>query len=190
MGPSQEIVLSASQGARVGVAALVVWALVALLKSSLVPIDFAPRSRPYLALLLGQAYTMLEAIVLGTPWGMAVVLGVVATTTAIGGQELGSAAKTSSPPPGAVGVLLVLALGGAASGCGAAQSFEQLAHASRDVLVVAEPCMVAAKQLEEAKCDGHPACVADVKARWRPVADALDRVHFYWCELTPQSEGC
>lgn len=191
MGPNEKIVLDASQGAHVAAAALVVWCLIQVSKSPLIPVDFLPRQRPFVALLLGQAYAALEAIVFGTPWGMALVMGIVSTTMAIGGQEIGSAAKGSSPPPGAgAAVLLFLALGGAGTGCAAVEGFKDIAHASRDVLLVAEPCLSAKAMLEEAKCDGDHACVQGVKEKWRPIGDAIDLIHFRWCEIAPTSEGC
>ena len=46
---NQAIKDSAANGDRVAIAAVVVWLLVTLLKSDYVPIDFAPKVRPWLA---------------------------------------------------------------------------------------------------------------------------------------------
>lgn len=193
MDLSDVIKESAGAGHRVAIAAALVWLLVAVLKSDLVPVDFAPRARPYLALGLGQLYALLEAVVGGMSWSAAVVAGLVATVTAIGSQELGAAAKTPRPPPGAAGLLLLLAaLGGAATGCGGSlqQDLQLYAEKSRDVLAAAEPCLVAQKEVATAGCKGDAACVAKVAEVYRPIADALDMIHHAWCRLSPKSEGC
>lgn len=101
--------------------------------------------------------------------------------------------KPKAPPGIATMGLLCMALAFAGClglGCGGAAQFEELAHASRDVATVAEPCLVAAKDHEESRCNGDEACVAAVKAKWRPIADALDMMRDAWCSLSPDAEGC
>lgn len=89
---------SASRGSWAAIAALVVWALIALAKSDKTPLWLTPPPawRPLVAVLLGQVYAVLEAGVHGMPWGAAVVRGFVVAAAAIAGQELGS--KLTSPP--------------------------------------------------------------------------------------------
>jgi hypothetical protein len=99
---------SASHGSWAAIAALVVWGLVAALKSDKTPPWLTPpvAYRPLVAFALGQGYAVLELVVHGMPWGSAVVRGVVVAAIAVGGQELGSKlANGAQPPPSAAGVL-------------------------------------------------------------------------------------
>ena len=88
----------AGAGRHVAIAAVLVWALVAALKSPAFPLEIPPRARPWLALVLGQVYAVLAAVVGGVPWGVALVDGLVATTLAVTGQELGAAALRRGAP--------------------------------------------------------------------------------------------
>lgn len=79
------------------------------------------------------------------------------------------------------------------AGCGAGQQFAAYAEATRDVIAVAEPCLVAAKTVEVQACEQAPnvdLCRMQVNAQWEPVALALDLVHHAWCAIQPDSEGC
>lgn len=89
---------SAAKGSWAAIAALVVWAVIALAKSDKTPPWMTPPVawRPLIAVLLGQVYAVLEAGVHGMPWGSAVVRGFVVAAAAIAGQELKS--KLTSPP--------------------------------------------------------------------------------------------
>jgi Mrp family chromosome partitioning ATPase len=88
----------AGAGRHVAIAAVIVWALVAAMKSPAFPLDIPPKARPWLALALGQVYAVLAAVVGGIPWGAALVDGLVATTLAVTGQELGAAALRRGAP--------------------------------------------------------------------------------------------
>jgi hypothetical protein len=187
----EQVITQAGQGSHVAGAALAVWVLVSVLKSDRVPINVPPAVRPWLALVLGQVYAVLSAVVLGQPWGAAVVDGLLATTLAVTGQELGSSVTRLPPPPPSVLPLLltVAALGGLTS-CGGAQQVTRLAEAARDVAVVAEPCLVEVQRAELRTCEGEAGCEGMVRQRWAPVAAALDVLHDAWCGLSPESEGC
>lgn len=88
----------AGAGRHVAIAAVIVWALVATLKSPAFPLQVPPRARPWLALALGQVYAVLAAVVGGVPWGVALVDGLIATTLAVTGQDLGAAALRRGAP--------------------------------------------------------------------------------------------
>lgn len=72
-------------------------------------------------------------------------------------------------------------------GCGAQERITRTVEASRDIITVSEPCLVAQQQGELASCSDD-ACKADVKKRWKPIADALDYVRAAWCEFSPSEE--
>lgn len=79
------------------------------------------------------------------------------------------------------------------AGCGAGQHFVAYAEATRDVLEVAEPCLIAAKERDIASCANAPnvdLCESQAHAQWEPVAVALDVVHAAWCAIQGDSEGC
>lgn len=96
-------------------------------------------------------------------------------------SAVAAALRKGGPP------LVVLLL---ATGCGAGQDVARYAEATRDVLEVAEPCLMEAKLRDVDACAGEPMCEATVQAHWEPVAVALDVVHAAWCSLSPNSEGC
>ena len=84
-----------------------------------------------------------------------------------------------------LGLLLVVL-----TGCGAGQDVARYAEATRDVLEVAEPCLMEAKARDVEACKGDATCENLVQSKWEPVAFALDLVHAAWCGLSPTSEGC
>lgn len=135
---SESIQESASRGEYAAVAALVVWALVALVKRPDIPIPLPPRARPLLALGLGQVYAVLEAVVGGMPWGAAIVRGLVVAAGAIAAHEVGSklrsapAEKPPSLPPPMPPLLLLAFLAGCVPILGCASPLEtavQVQHA-------------------------------------------------------------
>jgi hypothetical protein len=87
-------------------------------------------------------------------------------------------------------LVLAVGLGASSTACAGTQRIAELAEASRDVIAVAEPCLVAAQRVELRACEGSPECEAKVKERWAPIALALDVVHEAWCSVSPSSEGC
>jgi hypothetical protein len=87
-------------------------------------------------------------------------------------------------------IVLAVGLGASSTACAGTQRIAELAEASRDVIAVAEPCLVAAQRVELRVCEGSPECEAKVRARWSPIASALDVVHEAWCSVSPSSEGC
>lgn len=118
------------------------------------------------------------------------------------GLALAPPTTPSKPPPAPPGIatmglvsLLIFSssvAGGMllALGCGgSAQKVEDVAHAARDVSVVAEVCSFEAKEQAMAACSDD-ACRAKVLAKYAPIADALDAFHGAWCALSPDSEGC
>jgi hypothetical protein len=125
---SDTIQESASRGGYAAIAALIVWASIAVIKRDDVPIPLPPRYRPLLALALGQVYAVLETVVGGMPWGAAVVRGLVVAAGAIAVHEVGSKVRApaeavkppSVPPPMPPLLLLCLALAGCVPllGCG------------------------------------------------------------------------
>lgn len=188
----ESTVQSAGNGSLVAIAAVVIWALVALAKSPALPIDIPPRVRPWLAFGLGQAYAVLSVVLSGVPWGEAIAHGVVATVLAIGGQELGSSAAPKSPrPPTSTVLPLLLFVGASAglSGCGLPAKVESALEASRDVVAIAEPCMRGALSVDLSRCS-TPECVGSVEQRWAGPMAALDLLRSVWCDLSPESEGC
>jgi len=86
----QTVVDAASSGSWVAIAALVVWALIAIAKSSWTPTSWTPPAhlRPLIALGLGEVYGVLEAVVGGMKWGPALVRGFMVAAFAIAGQEI------------------------------------------------------------------------------------------------------
>lgn len=97
------------------------------------------------------------------------------------------------PPPPPTVVLLLVTLGGGVLGlygCSGAQDLAKYAEAGRDVVERAEPCLVAQKEADVGACNGDAICLARVKDRWDPIADALDLMHSTWCKVSPDSEGC
>lgn len=144
------LVESASKGSWVAVAALVTWALIAAMKSDRIPINIPPRARPIIALVLGQVFAVLSAVMGGVSWPAAVVSGVAAAAFAIAGQEIGSAAKPTIakiPPPSVplatIGGFLLLCLVLMVLGVGCGLSPRHVAAESAlgvtDVLEEAEP---------------------------------------------------
>ena len=79
------------------------------------------------------------------------------------------------------------------SSCGCVpqrEAIERGLSGARDLAVVAEPCLVATKAAQEQACATDAACLAEVKAHWSKMADALDAMHDAWCVVSPASEGC
>lgn len=117
---------SASRGGYAAIAAIAIWAIIALVKRDDIPIPLPPRARPLLALALGQVYAVLEAVVGGMPWGAAVVRGLVVAAGAIATHEVGSklrapeVVKPPSVPPPMPPLLLLVFLAGCVPllGCG------------------------------------------------------------------------
>jgi hypothetical protein len=68
------------------VAAFAVGAIVRAIKSDLIPIDVPARWRPKLALGLGLASGVAEAVIAGTPWAEALTGGVLSACVAMGGH--------------------------------------------------------------------------------------------------------
>lgn len=104
---------SAANGDRVAIAAVTVWALIAIVKRPEVPIPLPPRARPFLALGLGQVYGVLEAVVGGMAWRSALLRGLVVACAAIAAHEIASKAKGPTDPPSVPPVVmssLVLAM--------------------------------------------------------------------------------
>lgn len=98
--------------------------------------------------------------------------------------------KTQPPPPAAL-ILLVVLGGGALGLTGCHRSeLEHGLEGVRDVVQVAEPCLVESRANELSACAGDAPCEAQVKARWSKVADGLDAFREAWCILAPGSEGC
>lgn len=91
---------SAAKGSRAAITALVIWAVIAIAKSNATPPWMTPPAawRPLVAVLLGQGYAALEAVVHGMPWGSAVVRGFVVAAAAIAGQEVGSKLTSGGTP--------------------------------------------------------------------------------------------
>ncbi len=136
---SDTIQESASRGGYAAIAALIVWASIAVIKRDDVPIPLPPRYRPLLALALGQVYAVLETVVGGMPWGAAVVRGLVVAAGAIAVHEVGSKVRApaeavkppSVPPPMPPLLLLGLALAGCVPllGCSPLETAIQVQHA-------------------------------------------------------------
>lgn len=190
------LVESASKGEWLAILALLVWCTVAFLKSDHVPVFIPPRARPILALVLGQVFAGLTAVMGGMSWPAALATGLLATMSAIGVQEIKNALKPSKPlepPTGPVAtsgvVVLALLAFAALTGCGLPAKVETALEASRDVAVFAESCAVEAQGLALDRCETE-VCRAEVKAAFVPIADALDLLHGLWCGLSPTSEGC
>ncbi len=130
---------SAARGGYAALAAIVVWAVIAIVKRDDVPIPLPPRYRPLLALALGQVYAVLEAVVGGMPWGAAIVRGLVVAAGAVAMHEVGSKLRAapavkppSVPPPMPPLLVLLLALGGCVPLLGCASPLEaavQVQHA-------------------------------------------------------------
>lgn len=183
---------SAGRGSYAALAALLVWALIAVLKRDDVPIPLPPRARPFVALALGQVYGVLEAVVGGMPWRAAVLRGLVVAVSAIGLHEVVSKARpagepssTPKPPP-----LPLLALTLALAGCaGQKAQLESALEATRDIAAVAHPCLVAQQEQLVEQCQDE-ACKAKVRESFEPIADAFEVLHELWCGLSPESEGC
>lgn len=79
------------------------------------------------------------------------------------------------------------------SSCGCVpqrEAIERGLSGARDLAVVAEPCLVATKAAQEQACATDAACLAEVRAHWSRMADALDAMHDAWCVLSPSAEGC
>lgn len=75
-------------------------------------------------------------------------------------------------------------------GCGAAAPLAHMVQAEGRIITAGEPCLVSAYKAEQQAClDDHPdtakTCVDDVRARWRPVVDALVDEHDTRCQLEP-----
>ncbi len=88
------------------------------------------------------------------------------------------------------GVLLFCVVAYVSAGCGGRQDLERGLEASRDVATYAAACAAGAKEVDDAKCAGDPACLEAVKTKYAPLADAFDAFHAFWCGVSPESEGC
>jgi hypothetical protein len=185
---NETVLRMANGGSYVAIAALVIWALVTLLKSSVVRLDIPPRVRPWVAFGLGQVYAVLVVILEGAPPGQAAVQGIMATVLAIGGQELGSSAALNTTSIGGLSLLVCL-LGSA--GCSTAQ-LEAGLDAGNKLVTKAKPCLVATFEAEREACGGDVACVRDVEEGGRETADAAKLFREAWCALAEdaQAKGC
>ena len=113
LGISESVKGSAERGEWVGVATLVIWLLIAFLKSDRFPLDVSPRARVFLAVGLGQVYAIGEAVIGGMPWGAAIVRGVITSAMTVFAQEVLFGGKERKPGgatagAGAVGVLMLV----------------------------------------------------------------------------------
>lgn len=92
-------------------------------------------------------------------------------------------------PPGVASMCFLAIMTASCGSSDAVRKVESVAHAARDVAVIAESCSFAAKEQAMAKCSTDD-CRASVLRTYKPVADALDAFHAAWCALSPDSEGC
>lgn len=101
------------------------------------------------------------------------------------------ARKAHRPPP--LPVLLSVIAAGAMGlfGCGAAQETLRVVRVSSEVIAVAEPCLVAAYEVEQRKClelatlTEAEACVARVRAAWDPIEEAFATLRSARCAVEP-----
>ncbi|WP_394844032.1 DUF4231 domain-containing protein [Pendulispora brunnea] len=88
MNSLDELLTLAAQGKWIVVGAIVIGAIVRLLKSD-TPLPTVPSQwRPWLALGLGAVAGILQAVAAGTPWQKALIDGLVSALTAIAGHDL------------------------------------------------------------------------------------------------------
>ncbi|WP_394833574.1 hypothetical protein LVJ94_44415 [Pendulispora rubella] len=88
MNSLDEILTLAAQGKWIVVGAIVIGAIVRLLKSD-TPLPTVPSQwRPWLALGLGAVAGIFQAVAAGTPWKKALLDGLVSALTAIAGHDL------------------------------------------------------------------------------------------------------
>lgn len=207
--------------------ALIVLALIQLVKSDKVPITIPSRARPWVALTLGILGGAAAAIVAGRPLLEALITGITGGTGSIGLFELGNSVKAPSPPPpgpsdqerpteppapprpdlpqasrtlwitdpflfgGPVKVAFGLLFALVAFGCGAVEKVQHVVQMSSEVIARAEPCLVIQYEAQQEDClklesvDEARACVARVKATWKPIVDALVELRTVRCEIEP-----
>lgn len=198
-------------------AALLIWAIVRGMKSDRIPFDVPARARPWVALGLGGVAGVCEAVITGALLQDAILRGLGAGFAASGLHEVwiesmrhGREPLSMRPPPlvdppresrrpppddkppsGGGWNVTIMSLALVIKGCGGGSpNAERLLHSARDVAVFAEACAVETKRARDAQCNGSEACLADVRAQYAPLVDALDAFHFAWCAVSPQSEGC
>jgi hypothetical protein len=200
------------------VAALVIGFLVRIGKDDVSSLPTIPkRFRPLVALGLGLVSGACDAIVRGTPWKQALGMGLVSSFLAMGGhdviieairggKEVGAKPDDSErdteppgpppsmPPTGLVTAAFCLAL----VGCGVPEQMIATVKDARDVIVIAEPCLVKEAEREQRECldsylsDDTKAgeCMAARQAAWEHVWALLDGVKKAWCTVSAGSEGC
>lgn len=85
----------------------------------------------------------------------------------------------------AIGLALMIA------GCGAAAEVERAVKSAATFAAHAEPVVVAAYRAEQVAClekaDPQP-CVAEVRARWRPVVESYDAFRDAFCAINAIGE--
>lgn len=100
--------------------------------------------------------------------------------------------KAHRPPP--LPVLLAVIAAGTVGlfGCGAAQETLRVVQVSSEIIAIAEPCLVAAYELELRRCleehadvDRARACGDAVDARWEASKEAFDVLRAARCSLEP-----
>lgn len=190
---SDTIQESASRGGYAALAAILVWACVAVIKRDDVPIPLPPRYRPLLAVALGQVYAALEAMVGGMPWGAAVVRGLVVAAGAIGAHEVASKVRSepavkppSVPPPMPPMLLLCLLLAGCVPLLGCASPLRALivttdaaavaGEAARPILREActEPAEALVRRLDAADKAGNVDAARAVRVEAAALAEHCD----------------
>lgn len=158
------ILESAGQGKGTAIAAFVIWALIELLKSSVLGDKVPKKAQPWIALALGQAYCVLLMVFNGTSWGAAFISGVISTIGAIGTQEFRQATNLNPP------VLLIVVsftMVGCAPGAGG-KSPDYLGIATR-VLKTSQGCLDGFLSRAEDRCskEADPqACLKEAQDQW------------------------
>lgn len=200
--------------------ATIVLALIQLVKSDKIPITIPARAKPWVALGLGILGAGAAAIISGRSVLEAILTGIAGGAAAPGLFDLGATIKSppSAPPSdqerptdppaqppadppmgedvtprtgGAARLALAMIFALVAFGCGAGADVMRVVRVSSEVIVRAEPCLVAQYEAQQMACldlpfDDQQTCIDGVREAWKPIVEALGELRDARCSIEPK----